>query len=240
MSKRYKAKTCTYCAVTGISATGDHVFAREFFPIDKRHNLPQVPACERCNNEKAKLEHYLTAVLPFGAQHADAHQVLNEMVEPRLARNVKLQKELSAGQESVWERRGGLLAPAMRLPFQADRLETLAALWARGLALHHFGVVIPGDHHVMASMMTGVGDALFRAQLLAKNGNRITQSIGGAFEYEGLQGVQDAYVTAWRIAAYGGVRLGGDPSAPNEDARHIWVVSSRSDALAKLLEREPA
>lgn len=241
MSKRYKGKTCTYCTVAGASTTGDHVFAREFFPIDKRENLPQVPACERCNNEKAKLEHYLTAVMPFGARHADAHQVLNGMVEPRLARNLKLQKSLSAGRETVWERRGGLLAPAMRLPFQADKLEALAMLWARGLAQHHFRVVIPADHNVVASMVTGEGDAQFRAHMLTMNGNRVIGNLGtGAFEYHGLQGVVDEHVTAWRITVYGGVRLGGDPEAPNQDGSHIWAFSSRSEALARLLAREPA
>jgi hypothetical protein len=96
MSKTYKGKTCTYCAVLGSSTTGDHVFARGFVPPDKRDHLPQVPACAQCNGEKAKLEHYLATVLPFGGQHADARQVLNEMVEPRLAKNAKLHRELSA------------------------------------------------------------------------------------------------------------------------------------------------
>lgn len=64
MSKKYKGKICVYCA-DAISVTGDHVFAREFFLETQRDNLPQVPACEKYNNRKSVLEHYLTTVLPL-------------------------------------------------------------------------------------------------------------------------------------------------------------------------------
>lgn len=220
--------------------TADHIFAREFVPVERRAGLPIVPACERCNNDKSKLEHYLATVLGFGGMHPDAGATLAE-IERRLAKNAKLHRELSAGQEISWEPRGGLLLPAMRLPFQTDKLEALARMWARGLALNHFGVVIPADHHVMASMMTGTGDRLFREYLGILHGNRIAQNIGdGAFEYEGLQGVQDICVTAWRITVYGGIRLTGDPAAPSEEARHMWALTSKTDAAVKALAREPA
>jgi hypothetical protein len=240
MSKKYKGKTCAYCATPEASVTADHVFAREFFPVEKRDGLPQVPACERCNNEKSKLEHYLVTVLPFGAEHADARQVLGAMVEPRLAKNAKLQRELRAGKDIVWRFNGRGLAPAMRIPFQTDKLEVLATMWARGLAFHHFGVVIPTGHNVVAAMITAEGDAIFRDKLLTMNGNRVVESVGGAFEYVGLQGAQDIHVTAWRFIVFGGVRFGGDPSAPGADARHIWAFSSKTDVLATLFERERA
>ena len=59
MSKKYKGKSCPHCARPEASVTADHVFAREFFSVEKRDGLPVVPACERCNNEKSKLDHYL-------------------------------------------------------------------------------------------------------------------------------------------------------------------------------------
>jgi hypothetical protein len=240
MSKKYEGKTCTYCAVAGLSTTGDHVFARAFLPANKRSGLPQVPACERCNNEKAKLEHYLTVVLPFGGQHADARQVLNKMVEPRLAKNAKLQRELSAGRETVWEDVDGVLAPSMRLPLQTDKLEALCTMIAKGLAFHHFGVVIPADSNVMSGALTAHGEGVF-GQFLARNGNRVSESVGdGAFEYEGVQSRQDKHLTIWRIKLYGGVRLSGDPGAPNEDATQIWVTTSKSNVFLRLRELEPA
>jgi hypothetical protein len=86
MSKRFKGLLCAYCSQRP-AVTGDHLFAREFFLKTQRANLPQVPTCDRCNGEKSKLEHYLTAVLPFGGRHPDALTNLSQMVEPRLAKN---------------------------------------------------------------------------------------------------------------------------------------------------------
>jgi 5-methylcytosine-specific restriction endonuclease McrA len=61
MGRGFKGKTCVYCAAAP-AATMDHVFAREFFLVDRRANLPKVPACQACNGAKSDLEHYLTAV----------------------------------------------------------------------------------------------------------------------------------------------------------------------------------
>lgn len=62
---------CVYCARRP-GVTDDHVFARSLFAVVARTNLPKVPACAARNSEKAALERYLAAVLPFGAVHADA------------------------------------------------------------------------------------------------------------------------------------------------------------------------
>ena len=78
MPRRFKfaGKTCAYCA-TQTATTADHVFSREFFLVKHRGNLPQAPACHHCNSAKSKLEHYLTAVLPFAGSHADAAENLS-------------------------------------------------------------------------------------------------------------------------------------------------------------------
>ena len=74
MSEKYKNKTCVYCMTTNSSEDGDHVVSREFFLPEKRAGLPKVPACKACNNAKATLEHYLTAVMPFGGRHVGFKQ----------------------------------------------------------------------------------------------------------------------------------------------------------------------
>jgi hypothetical protein len=88
-SKKYRGKQCVYCGV-GDSATRDHVLARCLFARGRTENLPQVPACKTCNNEKSKLELYLAAVLPFGAMHDDAMNVLEMEVRGRLSKNLPL------------------------------------------------------------------------------------------------------------------------------------------------------
>ena len=39
-------KTCPYCALA-LAVTEDYIFAREFFLLDDRDNLPKAPACAR-------------------------------------------------------------------------------------------------------------------------------------------------------------------------------------------------
>ena len=238
MSKRFKGKTCAYCASLGASETGDHVFARQFFPVEKRQNLPQVPACVSCNNKKAELEHYLTTVLPFAGRHADAPRMLTEMVPDRLAKNLKLHRELSEGKTQTWEEVGGLLVPRMALPFQSEKLASLCEYIAKGLAVHHWGTVIPADHNVRAGMVTAYGDQQFK-RFLAMNGNRVSESWGDdAFRYEGLQSREHLGLTVWRFEPYGAIQMSGDSNAPEEAPTCVWVTTSRSGTFGALLDGE--
>jgi hypothetical protein len=131
MSKRFKGKTCVYCAAAPSTRTGDHVFAREFFIDVRRRNLPKVPACEACNNEKSKLEHYLTAVLPFGGRHADSTENLSTLVTPRLA-----------GQGQIWSREGGLIVPVRTLPVDGEKIGRLFEFITKALLWHHWKVIL--------------------------------------------------------------------------------------------------
>ena len=100
----FKGQPCIYCLVRPSMNQGDHVFARQLFPVSERDNLPKVPCCDQCNNDKSRLEHYLVTVLPFGAQHADSLSNLKTMVPPRLVKNQRLNRELRDGQERILTR----------------------------------------------------------------------------------------------------------------------------------------
>lgn len=78
-SRRFKGKLSVYCS-SRASTTGDHVCVRQFFIKSERQNLPQVLACEPCNNEKSELEHYLITMLPFGGRHEQAGETLATLV----------------------------------------------------------------------------------------------------------------------------------------------------------------
>ena len=227
MSKRFKGKTCVYCGAEGASSTGDHVFAREFFPLSKRHNLPQVPACERCNRAKADLEHYLTALLPFGGKHDDALPMLQKMVPPRLAKNAKLHRALARGQSHVWEAQNGVYKPTMTLPFDGEKLAALFRYIVKGLVAHHWGVQVPADYYVQAGMLTAEGERLFEKTLALNAVARVKASLGdGAFEYEGAQSESDPRLSIWKFKIYGGLKL-TDHGVPGESPSHVWASTSR-------------
>lgn len=168
MSKKFKGKTCVYCGVEGISETVDHVVAREFLPVPRRDGIPKVAACRPCNNAKSQLEHYLVAVLPFGSRHPTASVMLDTEAPRRLAGNRRLHRDLAAGHQDAWLTENGITQRTITLPFDGRKLDALFALVTRGLAAHHFGVVIPKDSFIGTGTLAGVAEP-FMTSLLVMN-----------------------------------------------------------------------
>lgn len=236
MSKRHIGKTCVYCG-TAPAATMDHVFAREFFLVSRRANLPKVPACGACNGIKSGNEHYLTTVLPFARNHQDAPMVLSQMVERRLEKNAKLKRRLSAGHRQELTLQNGILVPAMTLPFDGDRVGELFKFITQGVLFHHFGVVLDRQEHgVWAGLLNRPGEEIHR-KLLAQNARaRAKGDIGGgAFVYEGAQGMDFPEMSVWVFQLFGGLRVSGDAYEPEAMTRVVGGVTA-SQRVLRLLD----
>ena len=228
MRKKYKNKTCVYCVTSNSSAEGDHVIAREFFLPESRDNLPIVATCKNCNNMKSKLEHYLTAVLPFGGQHADAGKNLSMMVPPRLAKNNKLLSSLNIGMKSLFTLRNrGPWIPEMTLPLDSEKLIQLFEFMAKGLAYWHWEIYLPPNTClVKAAFLTSTGRRIFE-ELLAKNAiSRVNISLGdGVFVYEAAQSAECPELTVWRMSLYC-IQVSGDPKMPLERCSEAYVITA--------------
>lgn len=242
MSKRYKGKTCAYCSTPHASETADHVVAREFFLVEKRVDLPKVAACKTCNVEKSKLEHYLTAVLPFGGQHNDAGENLSTMVEPRLAKNKKLAETLAKGRRLVlYSRNGSPWTVRMTLPFDGERASELFRLITKGLAHWHWKLDLPDrDCIVLASFLRHAGEAMFQRLLAMNVRDRVAGNFGdGTFVYEGAQAVDDYRLTVWRMSLYG-VVVGDGSRTPAKQAIVVYAITApkrmaAASSLARML-----
>lgn len=222
-SKRFKNKICAYCS-TSKAVTGDHIFAREFFLPNVRHNLPQAPTCSLCNNEKSKLEHYLTALLPFGSHHHDAEENLSELVPKRLKKNRRLQRELSEGKRRVQLIGGGTGEENFALPIREGAIEALFEYIIKGLAWHHWQVYVDSNYPINVMILTTEGAKFFQGHFFSLNAEqRVFESLGnGSVVYEGIQGTDCPQITVWRFHFYGGLML-----ANNERnlAREIGATS---------------
>lgn len=226
MSKRFKGKTCVYCGLESGSTTGDHVFAREFLPIEHRANLPQVAACERCNADKAKLEHYLLTLLPFGGNHPASTDLLTANVPRRLAKNVKLHRQLAESLRPVLVRERGILQHSMALPFEGRKLSELFVLITRGMVAHAFGAQIPQDYFVNAGILTERGEEITRPLLAMNAKERAVATLAdGLIEYKGAQAFDNPALTIWRYRLYGGV-LFADPNSKGHATKSIWAISA--------------
>lgn len=229
MSKKYKGKRCAYCGVAE-SATADHVLAREFFLRVHRADLPQVPACQACNEKKARLEHYLTTVLPFGARHGAARENLIAMVPRRLARNAELHRTLRENWGSTWANEGGAHTPVSTLPVNARDFERLFEYIVRGLIVFHWNTYLGAQDTVRVMALTRAGEEYFDGLLALNAARRIRANVGnGTFLYEGAQAVDLPEITVWRIECYGGVKV-ADPAAPGEAASRIGALTGPATA----------
>ncbi len=216
MRKEFQGELCVYCGKAP-ATTNDHVISREFFLVKHRGNLPQVPACSSCNNEKSALELYLTVVLAFGGRHSHAAENLSTMVPKRLAKNAKLHRELAAG----LAKSGGTT-----IPFHHEHLDKLFEMIAKGLAWHHWRVRLESGHSAIASTFYDAGEWFFE-QMLAKMNtpHRVSADFGdGTFAYQGVQATDCPELTIWRFWMYGGVVFGGAPKLPGPTSLAIAVT----------------
>lgn len=225
MSKKYKGKTCVYCGVADISDTGDHVLARQFVLERHRGDMPKVPACKACNEEKARLEHHLTATLPIGARHADAAAILRD-VPKRLAKNPALQRSVDHTIESRWmPAPSGLLLKTSVVLIDADALLPWAAMVVKGLVWHHWNIVVDSDREVVATLKSA-DEAIFFDLAFKCEGVVIPETVlgNGALTYmaQGVEGHLPA--SLWRLSVYG-VELGGEDTRFRTN--NIYVVVDR-------------
>lgn len=231
MLKEHRGKVCAYCAAQD-GITSDHVFARGFLPPDKREGLPTVPACQRCNGEKAKLEHYLTAVLPFGGLNADARVVLEKMVPGRLEKNQRLARELATGASAA---EGGGTGT---LPIDGDKVAALFQYIVRGLAWHHWPEELTPEHDAKVWTFTRAGKALVWDEVLAKlnSPERVTVDLGdGALTYEAAKGTDAFHISIWHLQLLGGVTMRGENhSGVDEEIAHIFAIMGRKEFVARM------
>jgi hypothetical protein len=233
-------KVCVYCT-TAEGTTRDHVVARGFFPLDRRKGIPLVPSCAACNNLKAQLERYATAVLPFGATHGAAGAILSTMVKPRLEGNLKLARTLARGSNYrfVSHDYGVTWDTEMTLPVDGDVVSRLFHMIVRGLAYAEYGLLLPdADCIVRADFLTAVGRGIFD-QLHAKQGERTgVKDLGnGIFRYEGVQAKDSPQLTVWRMSLCG-IVVGGDARARDERVSvvHAFTAPRRIAAASRLAD----
>lgn len=189
MSKKYKNKICVYCR-SEKSASADHVFAREFFLEGERGNIPKVPSCLKCNNEKSKLETSLLATLPFAGRHKDAKKHLTSRVPARLEKNKTLGRKLSHGFSYSWVLNPqGSFNRVGTLDFDLNDVLAYIKFVVPGLTAYHFDVLLNKEHSVFATFVDRNYENLFEPIFKSSEPDKhISQILGQkTISYEGVQ-----------------------------------------------------
>jgi hypothetical protein len=225
---------CVYC-VDAPSITADHIIARQFFLSNRRGDLPKVPACERCNRQKSELEHYLTAVLPFGGRHADATVNLETMVPKRLLKNRRLRENLVLGLKPSKADAGSLAADQLAVPIDSVQVRRLFALITKGLVWYHWQAILGPSFSVRAEAISEAWAQRYELLFRMKARDHVKMDLGeGTFCYEGLQAEEPREFTIWRFSIYVGACLSGDPKAPATTSSQILAITGPELQLRKL------
>ena len=239
MSKRFLGKTCVYCNQGKSIRQGDHVFARKFFLEEERNRLIKVPACDDCNNEKSKIEHYLTSVLPFGGRHIDARKNLTVNVPSRLNKNKKLHRLLGANRDYLdGDPTTGENGRALVLPFNGKKYAKLFEFLLKALVWHHWGMYITQDTIVYSTSLTKFGENLFEKYIFSlRCENRIINVLGkDTFRYTGIQLPENKQVTFWLFEIYNGLVTAEEASFTREYSNCILVMSGDKKTIDSFTE----
>lgn len=214
---------CTYCLKNPSTKTGDHIFARAFFPESERTNLPKVPACKQCNDEKSQLEHYLTTVLPFGARHRYALSNLKK-VESRLAKNKKLHRELATGMQNTSQQ--------LSIPIDSKKILALFKYIARGLICYHWNIHLNSNYDIKVIFATKEIEQFF-SRYLHENlkSQQIKNNLGDeTFSYQSVQGTDYPEFTLWKFQMLGGATLADHQTT----SRSLFALTARISFFQKL------
>lgn len=226
MKKWIQGKTCVYC-VTDSATTEDHVLSRRVFHTKGQPDMPLAPACKKCNRLKSDLELYVGAVLLFASKHPDAVKHLSTIGEHRLAKNLKLKKELYQGIGRRWRRdANGLFTPAVTMPVDSSKIENLAAMIGRGLLYHFWGVTLDVESTAIAIWLSRAGEGLFAQMLQTRAKARLSYALNsGMFSCDAAWAESDPRISVWRLSLFGGVDLTHDREKPGEDASQLGVMT---------------
>jgi hypothetical protein len=159
-------------------------------------------------------EHTLTAVIPFGSTAPGASKYLEDLVQPRLRNNQKLARHLGRGRKYGYMRSaGGVLQPAITLPCDTELVVELFKYIARGLAFHHWDILMPDETVALfGGFVVPEGARMMEGLLAARVKNSTGQQVlgDGVFKYQGVQDPKHAELTVWRMSLYGVVYAAGD------------------------------
>ncbi len=234
MSKKYKGKICVYCQKRPSIRQGDHVFSRELFLESERANLIKVPACDECNNDKSKHEHYLTSLLPFGGLHADAKEHLSTLVPPRLEQNQKLKRELAAGIEYVTRAdENGNESRDLTVPFNGEIYTGLFEFIVKALSWFHWRTYIDKNSIVLTTALTKFGEEIFQQHLFSlRPKNILDETIGeDTVKYYGMQAVDNDQITIWKFEVFNGLVVSSREDGGFHKSTCIGAISGPPQAV---------
>lgn len=190
-----------------------------------RADLPKVPACQKCNNEKSRLENYFLALVLAGSNHPEGDLYREQFVKPRLRKNRRFAHTIASARPIVTQV-NGRFEQAYAVNISADETTTLMEMIALGLYCHHTGKPLDPSYGALARIFAPEHEQEFLGRVLRlfpAGSPVVGENFGnGAFAYEGFLNRQLPGFSLWRMMWHGGIPLAGQ-SGPRGGVP-TWVV----------------
>lgn len=198
---RKPPKVCTYCG-DDVGSTNDHVVAKSLLQVDHRQQNIWVPSCCKCNNQKARLEDYISAVFLMSM---DVPQAIRYSAVRRLSVNSKYIRSISQSSEPLQVTLDdGSVVPGRSFHIDNRAISDLYRFIATGLYRHHTAKII--DWYSLLAVATdyidGDEEHLERA-FLNSDFPKFHGSLGhGSFEYTGTVTDDKLGLSIWKMRLY--------------------------------------
>lgn len=194
-------KSCDYCGKA--ATTVDHVVPRCLFPVKNPGTLVTVPACKKCNADKATDDDYLRDMMVIDIDNS-RHPVAQELLRGKVARSARSNRSHLARDIRSYSKliprhsKGGLyLGHLLGTPLQSDRVNRIIKWITRGLYFKINGVVLREDYVCDVRRVD-----VFRVDLAIKNmndlGDTLWRTIGdNVFACLHVRNSEDHSSTLW-------------------------------------------
>lgn len=212
------------------------MYSREFFQISERDSLPKVPSCSECNNKKSQIEHYLTAVLPFGATHPNAKKALAVDTKKRLSKNKKLHNKL---QETFTHqlindsKEGARNTPIISI--DPEKIHDFCVYVGLGLLWHHWKVYLPVNCSYRAFTPSEYGLEFISHLFNLPTDLRVHEKLGDdTIQYKGISSEIDGCISVWAIQLLGGITVADNEFGNIFKNSFVAVITGPEEELEKL------
>jgi hypothetical protein len=106
-----------------------------------------------------------------------------------------------------------------------QKVEEWLVFVVKGLAWHHWKVLINSDCSVEIHALTPHGESVFQRLQALRAAERIDEDVGaGTFSYKASQGIDTPQTSVWEFLIYGGLTLSGDHAEPGQTVSKIGVM----------------
>lgn len=202
---------CVYCGKNSGVGTRDHIPPRCFFPDPKPKDLITVPCCNKCNNEKSRLDQLMVLYLTSNTYVEDSPEAImvneNQLRGFHRTRADKLRKRFLRNSKWVpqYSPQGLYFGHRLRLLYDTRSFDEFCGFLVKGYYYYIFGKRLDDSYGVMNHPVPFLDESDLQlikdvfGPVIRRDADKAWT---GIFSCKGLQAEGDEFCSAWVFRFY--------------------------------------